>query len=209
MLEELNDTSIEIQRKWLKFLLERVGHNHLPKLLNYYKSIGWISESAAERMLEIASIEKRYKGISWTLSAEEQRISRLYIEKLKGREIEDSLLDVPFPRKARPDIEQRIEIRQTEYMHPVEKQKMEVRIHRREVTINNLEQELEENYEEIGKLKERIMELEKALDENVKELKRNKIYMEIMDQNIRLKKIDHKLYNKDQVKHRAKPPNLS
>lgn len=207
MLEELNDTSIEIQRKWLKFLLERVGHNHLPKLLNYYKSIGWISESAADRMLEIASIEKRYKGISWTLSAEEQRISRLYIEKLKGREIEDSLLNVPFPGKARPDIEQRIEIRQTEYMHPVEKQKMEVRIHRREVTINNLEQELEENYAEIGKLKERIRELEKALDESGKELKRNKIYMEIMDQNIRIKRIDHKLYNKKQV--RAKPPNLS
>jgi hypothetical protein len=207
MLEELNDTSIEIQRKWLKFLLERVGHNHLPKLLNYYKSIGWISESAANRMLEIASIEKRYKGISWTLSAEEQRISRLYIEKLKGREIEDSLLNVPFPGKARPDIEQRIEIRQTEYMHPVEKQKMEVRIHRREVTINNLEQELEENYAEIGKLKERIRELEKALDESSMELKRNKIYMEIMDQNIRIKKIDHKLYNKEQV--RAKPPNLS
>jgi len=209
MLEELNDTSVEIQRKWLKFLLERVGHNHLPRLLNYYKSIGWISESAAGRMLEIASIEKRYKGISWTLSAEEQRISRLYIEKLKGREIEDSLLNVPFPGKARPDIEQRIEIRQTEYMHPVEKQKMEVRIHRREVTINNLEQELEENYAEIGKLKERIRELEKALDESGKELKRNKIYMEIMDQNIRIKKIDHKLYDKDQVKHRAKPPNLS
>jgi hypothetical protein len=209
MLDELNDTSIEIQRKWLKFLLERVGHNHLQKLLNYYKSIGWISESAADRMLEIASIEKRYKGISWTLSAEEQRISRLYIEKLKGREIDDSLLNVPFPGKARLDTEQRIIIRQTEYMHPVEKQKMEVRIHRREVTINNLEHELEENYEEIRKLKERIRELEKALDESSKELQRNRIYMEIMDQNIRIKKIDHKLYNKDKVKHRAKPPNLS
>jgi len=63
---------------------------------NYYQSIGWISGSAAEKLLDMASLEKRYKGDSWTLSAEEQRISRLFIEKLTGQDIEDSLLNVPF-----------------------------------------------------------------------------------------------------------------
>lgn len=188
MLDEFTGSSIETQRKWLKFLLERVGHNNLPKLLNYYVSIGWISESASNRLLEMASLEKRYKGTSWTLSAEEQRISRFFIEKLKGGEIEDSLLNVHVPGKARPDIERKIEIRQPERIHPVEKKKMEISIHRREVTINNLELELEEKYTEIEQLKERIRKLETAFEENRKELMKNKMYMDLMDQNIRLKK---------------------
>jgi predicted RNase H-like nuclease (RuvC/YqgF family) len=198
MLEELDDNSIDTQRKWIKFLLERVGHNNLLRLLNYYKSIGWISDPVADRLLELASIEKRYKGISWTLSAQEQRISRLYIEKLEGRAIEDSLLQVQLPGKARPDVEKKIEIRPAEYMHPVEKKKMEFNIHRREVTISNLEKELDEKYTQIEKLNVRIHELENELLESNKELMRNKIYMELMDQNIRIKKVARK-----------KPANLS
>jgi len=192
MLEELGDNSIETQRKWIKFLLERVGHNNLLRLLNYYKSIGWISNPVAQRLLELASIEKRYKGISWTLSAQEQRISRLYIEKLEGRIIEDSLLQVQLPGKAKPYVEKKIEIRPAEYIHPVEKKKMEFNIHRREVTISNLEEELDEKYSQIEKLNFRISELEKELLKSNKELMRNKIYMEIMDQNIRIKKIARK-----------------
>jgi uncharacterized coiled-coil protein SlyX len=192
MLEELDDNSIETQRKWIKFLLERVGHNNLPRLLNYYKSIGWISDPVADRLLELAGIEKRYKGASWTLSAQEQRISRLYIEKLKGHNIEDSLLQVPFPGKARPDVEKKIEIRPADYMHPVEKKKMEFNIHRREITISNLEKELDEKYTEIETLNERIRALENELLESNKESMRNKIYMELMDQNIRIKKAARK-----------------
>ena len=188
MLEQLTDTTIETQRKWLKFLIERVGHNNLPRLFNYYQSIGWISGSAAEKLLDISSLEKRYKGASWTLSAEEQRISRLFIEKLKGRDIVDSLLNVPFSGKARPDIEKKIQIKQAEHINPVEKKKMEISIHRREVTINNLEQELEEKYARINELNKRITDLEKALNDSQTEIMRKKIFMEIMDQNIRLKK---------------------
>lgn len=188
MLEKLTDTTIETQRKWLKFLLARVGHNNLPKLFNYYQSIGWISGSAAEKLLDIASLEKRYKGASWTLSAEEQRISRLFIEKLKGEDINDSLLNVPFSGKAKPDVEKKIRIKSAEHIHPVEKKKMEISIHRREVTINNLEQELEEKYAEIEELKEKIRELEKSFFDNQKEMMRQKIFMDIMDQNIKIKK---------------------
>lgn len=192
MLEELDDDSIETQRKWIKFLLERVGHNNLPRLLNYYKSIGWINDPVAQRLLETANGEKRYKGASWTLSAQEQSISRLYIEKLKGRVIEDSLLIVPLRGKAKPDVEKKIEIRPSEYMHPVEKKKMEFNIHRREVTISNLEKELDEKNAEIETRNVRISELEDQLLESNKELMRNKIFMEIMDQNIRIKKITRK-----------------
>jgi predicted RNase H-like nuclease (RuvC/YqgF family) len=192
MLEELDENSIETQRKWIKFLLERVGHNNLPNLLNYYKSIGWISDPVADRLLELASIEKRYKGISWTLSAQEQRISRIYIEKLEGRAIDDSLLQVQLQGKAKPDVETKVEIKPAEYMHPVEKKKMEFNIHRREVTISNLEKELDAKCTEIEKLNVRIRELEAKLLESNKELMRNKIYAEIMDQNIRIKKVARK-----------------
>jgi len=65
-------------------------------------------------------MEKRYKGASWTLSAQEQRISRLFIEKLKGREIDDSLLSVHFPGKAKPDMERKIKIIQPEQFIHVE-----------------------------------------------------------------------------------------
>ncbi len=192
MLEELDDNSIETQRKWIKFLLERVGHNNLLRLLNFYKSIGWISDPVAERLIELASSEKRYKGISWTLSAQEQRISRLYIEKLEGRTIEESLLQVQIPGKAKPDVEKKNEIRPAEYMHPVEKKKMEFNIHRREVTISNLETELDKKDKQIEKLNERIRDLEAQLLECNNELMRNKIYMELMDQNIRIKKVTRK-----------------
>lgn len=193
MLEKLTDTSIEAQRKWLKFIIERVGHNNLPRVFDYYKSIGWISVPVAERLLALAQHEKRYNGTSWTLSAEEHRISRLYIEKLMGRRIDDALLSVSEPGRARPESTKKVKIRpgyNLHPIHPVEKKKMEFMIHRREVTISNLEEELEDRDAEICELKERIRELEVEIDECQKEMKRNRIYMDILDQNIRLRKVD-------------------
>jgi len=187
MLEELDDTSIETQRRWLLFILERVGHNNLPKLIDYYRSIGWISDTVANRLLALAAHEKRYKGSSWTLSAEEHRISRLYIEKLKGRKIDESILSVPLTARVKPDPVKKIEP-QRENIHPVERKKIEFTIHRREVTIKNLEQELQEKDIDIGKLNEMIAGLEAELKECQKEVMRNRIYMDILDQNVRIRK---------------------
>jgi len=191
MLERLTDTTIETQRQWLRFILERVGHNNLPGLLDYYKDIGWIGIPVANRMLELASQEKPYRGTSWALSAEEHRVSRLYIEKLKGRQVDETALQVPQPGRARPVPEKKIELKLRNIIptiHPVEKKKMEFTIHRREVTIKNLEQELGEKDAEIEDLKERIRELEEAIDEHRREMKKNKIFMGLFDQNTRLKK---------------------
>ncbi len=199
MLEKLTDDSIEIQRNWLRFILERVGHNNLSRLIDYYKTIGWINASVGDGLLALSSQEKRYRGTSWTLSAEEHRISMLYIEKLKGNKIDDSLLNVSQPGRAKIDIPINVEIKAKanfQPVHPVEKKKMEFMIHRREVTIDNLEQELEEKNVEIGGLKERISELEQELGECQKELMRNKIYMGILDQNTRLRKADRKSLGK-------------
>ena len=191
MLEKLADTTVETQRKWLQFMLERVGHNNLPSLLDYYRNIGWISPPVTNRLLELSSQEKRYKGTSWTLSAEEHRISRLYVEKLGGRQIDESLLSVPAPGRAKPEPEKKVILKVKDRIHPVhpaEKKKFEFALHRREVTISNLEQELEEKNTEIDMLKERIRELEEQLDDYRRNIERNKIYMEIFDQNSRLKR---------------------
>jgi len=195
MLEELTDDTIETQLKWLSFMLERVGHNNLPRLLDYYKSIAWISPAAAEKLLELSNQIKRYNGTSWTLSPQEHRISSLYIEKLKGGNIKDSLLTAPLPARARPDLTRPTEKKQLENIHPAEKNKMEITIHRREVTINNLEQELKDKDVELRELKEKITELELLLDGCQKELQRDQIYREILDQNIQLKKVG--IDNKD------------
>lgn len=191
MLEKLTDISIETQRKWLRFMLERVGQNNLPGLLDYYKSIGWLGIPAANRLLDLAGQEKRYKGTSWTLSAEEHRISRLYIEKLKGRQVDESLLSAPAPGKATPELEKKVEIKvrkPVQSIHPADKKKMEFTIHRREVTIKNLEEELEEKDAKIDELKDKIRELEGQLEEYSSETKRNNIFMGLFDQNTRLRK---------------------
>lgn len=191
MLEKLTDISIETQRKWLRFMLERVGQNNLPGLLDYYKNIGWLGIPAANRLLDLAAQEKRYKGTSWTLSAEEHRISRLYIEKLKGRQVDETLLSAPVPGKAIPELEKKVEIkitRPTQPIHPADKKKMEFTIHRREVTIKNLEEELEEKESKIDELQYKIRELEGQLDEYRMETKRNMIFMGLFDQNTRLRK---------------------
>ncbi|MCX9083430.1 MAG: hypothetical protein OIN87_01365 [Candidatus Methanoperedens sp.] len=192
MLEELDDNSKETQTGWMRFLLERVGHNNLPHLLDYYKSIGWISDPVAQQLLLLANEQKRIKGTSWTLSAKEQRISRLYIEKLKGQDIDDLLLQVNPPGKAIPEQEKQIETAPVEFIHPVEKTKMEFNIHRRDITIGGLEKELGKKYAQIEELNARIRELEDELLEKNNELMKNKIYMEIMDQNTRIKKIARK-----------------
>ena len=69
-----------------------------------------------------------------------------------------------------------------------EKEDMTLAVQRREVTIKNLEQELEKKDIEIGKLKERIQELETQFGECQMEVKKNRIYREILEENVRLKK---------------------
>lgn len=179
---------VDTQRKWLKFLLERVGHNNLPRLLEYYVSIGWITELAANILFDLAKSEKRYKGESWTLSAQEQQISRLYIEKIRGKDVDDSLLIAPSPGKAVPDIGKKIRISPPEHVHPEEKKKMEFNIHRRDVIINNLEKDLDERYSEIKKLNEKIQELENDILDLKNERMLDRMYLDLMNQNLRLKK---------------------
>lgn len=172
-------------------MLERAGHNNLSTLLDYYENIGWISENVSRRMLELARAEKRYKGTSWTLSAKEHRVSMLFIKKLMGEKIDDPLLKDQGERKAEPVYLKKGEMRpRAGYMEAQrrESDRMKVLIHRREVTIKNLERELEDKDLEVRRLEKKITSLEDRIAKYSTEDRKNKIYRKVLGENIKLRK---------------------
>jgi len=186
------DTNEKILEQWLRFMLERVGHNNLPLLLDHYEDIGWISSNVSDKLIELAESQKqRYVGPSWTLSAEEHRVSMLFIEKLQGKPVEISVLSTIAPKKAKLQQIERAAPREG-YIesHRLEKEDLEFAVQRREVTIRNLEVELEKKDVEINKLKENIQELEYQLNETKDEVKNHRIYRGLLEENIRLKQSD-------------------
>ena len=190
MLQILDDTTKNLQQNWLKFMLERVGHNNLPQLLEYYENIGWISIDVADSLQALANEEKNlYCGPSWTLSPEEHRISLQYIEKLQGRHIE--VPDLSISSKNANIIKADRKPRES-YLeaNKLEKEDLEFTINRREVTISNLESELEKKDEELGKLRDKIKELESLHEEGQTELKKNRVYREILEENTKLRKAE-------------------
>ncbi len=192
MLQILDDTTKNSQLIWLKFMLERVGHNNLSQLLEYYQNIGWISIDVADSLLALADEEKtRYCGPSWTLSPEEHRISLQYIEKLQGKQIEVPHITVS-PGKA--NIIKAEKNPRESYLeaNKLLKDDMEFTIQRREVTIKNLEDELEKKDEELDKLRKKIKEIESLYEESQIELKKNRIYKKILEENLKLRKAEIK-----------------
>jgi len=186
------DPKEKILEQWLRFMLERVGHNNLPLLLDHYEDIGWISSNVSDKLIELAEYQKqRYVGPSWTLSAEEHRVSMLFIEKLQGKPVEISVLSTIAPKKAKLQQIERTAPREG-YIesHRLEKEDLEFAVQRREVTIRNLEVELEKKDGEISKLKEIMQELEYQLNETRDEVKNHRIYRGVLEENIRLKQAD-------------------
>ena len=192
MEQDIEYIEEKILSQWLIFMLERVGNNNLPRLLDHYENLGWISMDVTEKLFELSETQKqRYVGPSWTLSAEEHRISMLYIEKLQGKPVEISLLSKIPPAKAKP-LQTERETPRESYIesHRLEKNELEFAVQRREVTITNLEDELGKKDLEIGKLKDIIQEYEYQLNEYLDEIKKNRIYRGILEENIRLKKVE-------------------
>ena len=186
---------IAVRRKtlnqWLKFMLERVGHNNLPTLLDHYENLGWISMDVSDRLMELADAEEqRYVGPSWTLSAEEHRISMMFIEKLQGKQVERSLLSVGAIPRAKPEDEILTKPREG-YIeaHRIEREELEQAVARRDVTIRNLEQELEKKEGEIKGLNERIDGMGLELEDCMDEIRKNRVYKGILEENIRVKMI--------------------
>ncbi|MEA1944878.1 MAG: FlaD/FlaE family flagellar protein [Euryarchaeota archaeon] len=85
---------VKIVMELLQFLLELVGPNNLPSILDYYVEIGWISENARLELLAYASgMEDPYEEkINWKLSTEDHLKVLWFIEQLCGYKIDKNRL---------------------------------------------------------------------------------------------------------------------
>lgn len=110
LLPDIPDSAIAnaILLKWVEFLLETVGHQNLPEVLDYYVDIGWISEKVTMKLLAYASGMVAPRGrAKEKLSTKDHLRSLLFIEKLRGRDFDQSKL-TRLEREIEYTIEKRI-----------------------------------------------------------------------------------------------------
>ncbi|MCK4614156.1 MAG: hypothetical protein KAU14_05065 [Thermoplasmata archaeon] len=77
---------------WMKFLLQRIPHANIPKLMDYYQEIGLIDNGLIERVgtyLKGLKLEegKAAKEGDWRLTPDDQARSMGFIKKLMRREV--------------------------------------------------------------------------------------------------------------------------
>jgi flagellar protein FlaD len=97
-----------VMLKWVEFLLETVGHQNLPEVLDYYVDIGWISERVTMKLLAYASGMVAPRGrAKEKLSTKDHLRSLLFIEKLRGKDFDQSKL-TRLEREIEYTIEKRI-----------------------------------------------------------------------------------------------------
>jgi flagellar protein FlaD len=86
------ETSI-ILLNWIEFLLEKVGRNNLSEILEYYIDIGWISEEVCDKMIAYANgIDYYVERPTWKLLPDDHTKSLMFIEQLKGKKLDKSML---------------------------------------------------------------------------------------------------------------------
>ncbi len=86
------ETSIIILN-WIEFLLEKVGRNNLAEILEYYVEIGWISEEVCSKLISYANgIDYYVERPTWKLLPDDHTKSLMFIEQLKGRKLDKTML---------------------------------------------------------------------------------------------------------------------
>jgi flagellar protein FlaD len=92
LIDNKAETSI-ILLNWIEFLLEKVGRNNLSEVLEYYIDIGWISEDVCEKMIAYANgIDYYVERPTWKLLPDDHTKSLMFIEQLKGRKLDKTML---------------------------------------------------------------------------------------------------------------------
>jgi len=92
--------SIMILLKWIEFMIERVGHDGLEDVLNYYVDINWINDKVMYTILKYAKGIKLYhENSDWRpigyMSVQDHITSLLFIEALRtGKFNRDLILEV-------------------------------------------------------------------------------------------------------------------
>lgn len=88
--------SIVVIMKWLQYLVDKVGKNNLPNVLGYYVDIGWISDDARLDLIEyskgIIEVPNQANPPTAHLPSKDHVQSLLYIQKLKGVQLDDRFL---------------------------------------------------------------------------------------------------------------------
>ncbi|MEM0492791.1 MAG: FlaD/FlaE family flagellar protein [Candidatus Thermoplasmatota archaeon] len=91
--------SIIVLMKWLQYLVDKAGKIHLPEVLSYYVDIGWISDDVRFDLLEYSKgiieepSQNDTKRDSYSLSTRDHIQSLLFIQKLKGQQIDDRFMN--------------------------------------------------------------------------------------------------------------------
>ncbi|HIE31314.1 MAG TPA: hypothetical protein EYP67_02895 [Methanosarcinales archaeon] len=84
---------VKIAMELLDFLLEMVGPNNLPSILDYYIEIGWISETARLELLAYASgIYLHEEKPDWKMSTEDHLKALWFIDQLCGHKTDKTRL---------------------------------------------------------------------------------------------------------------------
>ena len=95
-----NDTErIVVLMKWLQYLVEKIGKQKLPDILGYYVDINWITDDVrldimnySNGIVDEQKEKEDTKKTTNTLSAKDHIQSLLYIQKLKGKKLDERFI---------------------------------------------------------------------------------------------------------------------
>lgn len=85
--------SVVIVMKWLQYLVDRVGRENMSKVLDYYVDIGWITDDVKVKLLGYCDGIVEGGGERKNLVAKDHIQSFLYIQRLKGNEIDEHFIE--------------------------------------------------------------------------------------------------------------------
>ena len=88
--------SIIVLMKWLQYLIDKCGRINLPTVLDYYVDIGWISEDAKINIMDYSNGIKEEitkSGTTTDLQAKDHIQSLLFIQKIKGKQVDKHFID--------------------------------------------------------------------------------------------------------------------
>jgi flagellar protein FlaD len=111
--------NIVILMKWLQYLVDNLGKEHVNEALNFYVDVGWISENIKLDLLKYVKglnkadgeINENDEKKNITITTNEHIQSLLFIQKLKGKNFED------FLRKVDLDMEKFYKTIETHNLH--------------------------------------------------------------------------------------------
>ena len=93
--------SIVVIMKWLQYLIDKCGRANLSNILDYYVDIGWITQDAKIYLIDYSQgiTEEKKQGEDysnkkiWDLPSRDHIQSLIYIQKLKGVQVDKHFID--------------------------------------------------------------------------------------------------------------------